>query len=143
MAAKPPEGILYVDTSALVKLLVREAESDALAQELVRWPRLATSIITEVELPRAVARARAERPDAVADGSLVLRGILASSAVVLLSEEIAAEARQVAPVEVRALDAIHIASAVSLRPELAGVATYDRRMQDALGELGVKVIAPR
>jgi predicted nucleic acid-binding protein len=49
-------GILYVDTSALLKLLVREEESIAIERELVQWPSLATSIVTEVELPRAVAR---------------------------------------------------------------------------------------
>jgi uncharacterized protein with PIN domain len=78
-SAEPPEqraGILYVDTSALLKLLVREAESTAIEHELARWPSLATSIVTEVELPRAVARVRQDRPDAVIDGSLILgRGV--------------------------------------------------------------------
>lgn len=46
------------------------------------------------------------------------------------------------PVHVGALDAIHIASALSLGKQLAGVATYDKRMQDALEPLGVRVIAP-
>lgn len=143
--AEPPEqrpGILYVDTSALLKL-VREAESTAIERELVRWPSLATSIITEVELPRAVARAREDRPDTVIDGSLILQGVLASAAMIDLSEDIVASARSVAPVHVGALDAIHIASALSLGQELAGVATYDNRMADALTDLGINVIAPR
>jgi hypothetical protein len=59
-------GVLHVDTSALVKLVVREAESDALEQELRRWGDLATSVLTSVELSRAVARARS-------DGAAVLR----------------------------------------------------------------------
>lgn len=87
------QGFLYVDTSALVKLLVREAESEALEVELLGWPKLATSIITEVELPRAVARAREDRPDAVIDGSVVLQGILASATIVSLDESIVDEAR--------------------------------------------------
>lgn len=137
-----PQAILYVDTSALLKLLVREVESAAIERELLRWSELATSVITEVELPRAVARAREERPDAVIDGSVVLQGVLASAAIIPLSESIAAEAHRVAPVHVGALDAIHIASALSLRKQLAGVATYDKRMQDSLSRLGVQVIAP-
>jgi predicted nucleic acid-binding protein len=144
--AEPPEqrpGILYVDTSALLKLLVREAESTTIERELVQWPSLATSIITEVELPRAVARAREDRPDTVIDGSLILQGVLASAATIDLSEDIVAGARSVAPVHVGALDAIHIASALSLGQELAGVATYDNRMADALTDLGIDVIAPR
>jgi hypothetical protein len=144
-SAEPPEqraDILYVDTSALLKLLVREAESTAIERELVRWPSLATSIVTEVELPRAVARARQDRPDAVIDGSLILQGVIASAAVIELSEAIVAAARNVIPVHVGALDAIHIASALSLDEELAGVATYDNRMADALARASVNVIAP-
>jgi uncharacterized protein len=144
-AAEPPApapAVLYVDTSAMLKLLVREAESAAIERELLRWSELATSVITEIELPRAVARAREERTDAVIDGSVVLQGVLASAAIIPLSANIVAAARSVKPVQVGALDAIHIASAISLGKQLAGVATYDKRMQDALGPLGVDVIAP-
>jgi uncharacterized protein len=138
----PPPAILYVDTSALLKLLVREAESAAIERELLTWRELATSVIAEVELPRAVARAREERTDAVIDGSLVLQGVLSSATIIPLSEGVVAAARKVKPVHVGALDAIHIASALSLGKQLAGVATYDKRMQDALEPLGVCVIAP-
>jgi predicted nucleic acid-binding protein len=144
-AAEPPApapAILYVDTSAMLKLLVREAESAAIERELLQWSELATSVITEVELPRAVARAREERADAVIDGSVVLQGVLASAAIIPLNENIVAAARKVKPVHVGALDAIHIASAISLGRQLAGVATHDKRMQDALEPLGVGVIAP-
>jgi predicted nucleic acid-binding protein len=138
----PPPAILYVDTSALLKLLVREAESAAIERELLTWRELATSVIAEVELPRAVARAREERADAVIDGSLVLQGVLSSAAIIPLSESVVAAAHKVKPVHVGALDAIHIASALSLGERLAGVATYDKQMQDALEHLGVRVIAP-
>ena len=145
-SAEPPEqraGILYVDTSALLKLLVREAESTAIERELLKWSSLATSVVTEVELPRAVARAREDRPDSVIDGSLILQGVISSAAIIELNENIIAAARNVAPVHVGALDAIHIASALSLDQDLAGVATYDNRMSDSLTQTGVKVIAPR
>ena len=138
----PPPAILYVDTSALLKLLVREAESAAIERELLTWSELATSVIAEVELPRAVVRAREERPDAVIDGSVVLQGVLSSAAIIPLSEGVAVAARKVKPVHVGALDAIHIASALSLGEQLAGVTTYDKRMQDALQPLGISVIAP-
>lgn len=144
-AAEPPTpapAVLYLDTSAMLKLLVREAESAAIEQELLQWDELATSVITEIELPRAVARAREERPDAVIDGSIVLQGVLASAAIIPLSENIVTAARSVKPVNVGALDAIHIASAISLGRQLAGVATYDKRMQDALQPLGINVVAP-
>jgi predicted nucleic acid-binding protein len=83
-------------------------------------------------------RAREERADAVIDGSLVLQGVLSSAAIVPLSEGVIAAARKVKPVHVGALDAIHIASALSLGKQLAGVATYDKRMQNALEPLGVQ-----
>lgn len=86
-------GILYVDTSALLKLLVREAESKAIEIELLRWDKLATSAVTEVELPRAVARAREDRPNAVIDGSVVLQSIFASAAIVPLGPHIISGAR--------------------------------------------------
>lgn len=139
---EPRSGILYVDTSVLVKLLVREAESEAVEVELLRWARLATSVVKEVELPRSVARAREERPDAVIDGSVVLQGVLASAAIVPLDADIVAKARDVSPVHLSTLDAIHIASALSLGDELAAVATYDHRMQDALAKLKIEVVAP-
>jgi predicted nucleic acid-binding protein len=135
-------GILYVDTSALLKLLVREAESEAIEIELLRWSKLATSVVTEVELPRAIARAREERPDAVIDGSVILQGVLASAAIVPLGASIVAKARDVSPIHVGALDAIHVASALSLGRDLAAVATYDHRMQNALTKIQVEVLAP-
>jgi uncharacterized protein len=136
------QGFLYLDTSALVKLLVREAESEAIEVELLRWSKIATSLVTNVELPRAVSRAREERPDSVVDGSLVLRGILASTTTIPLDESIIGEAREVRPASVGALDSIHVASALSLGPDLVAVATYDKRMQEALALVNVEVIAP-
>jgi predicted nucleic acid-binding protein len=72
-------GVVYVDTSALVKLVVREPESEALDRELTAWGGLATSIITSIELQRAVGRARAEERESVADDEAVaaLLGIVA------------------------------------------------------------------
>jgi predicted nucleic acid-binding protein len=139
----PPPAILYVDTSALLKLLVREAESAAIERELLtrRDSRPASSRKSSCRA-LCVVRAREERADAVIDGSLVLQGVLSSAAIIPLSESVVAAARKVKPVHVGALDAIHIASALSLGKQLAGVATYDKRMQDALKPLGVRVIAP-
>jgi predicted nucleic acid-binding protein len=126
----------------LVKLLVREAESEAFEVELLRWSKLATSLVTNVELPRAVARAREERPSSVVDGSLALRGVLASATTIPLDERIVGEARDVRPSSVGTLDAIHVASALSLGDDLAAVATYDARMQEALALINIEVLAP-
>ena len=69
--AEPNEGVLHADTSALVKLVVREAESDAIEAEVSRWDLIATSDIAAIELPRAAARARADGRGGVADSRVV------------------------------------------------------------------------
>ena len=139
--AEARAGVLYVDTSALVKLVVREAESEALGQALESWGELATSAITAVELGRAVARARAEPGAVVADEWTVL-GVLAAVAEIPLTDDIRAAASTLAPLELRTLDAIHLASALSLGDDVAGVLTYDERMQRAATTHGLNSLAP-
>lgn len=135
-------GILYVDTSALLKLIVREAESKVIEAELLQWEDIATSVVTEIELPRAVARAREDRPDNVIDGSVVLQSVITAAMIVPLDPGIISKALNVKPIHVGTLDAIHIGSASSLRPELAAVATYDKRMQRALALMEIEVLTP-
>jgi predicted nucleic acid-binding protein len=139
--AEPTEGVLYADTSALVKLIVREAESDAIEGEVSRWDRIATSDIAAIELPRATARARADGRAGVADGRVVLE-LLAALSIVPMTDEVRALASTMEPVELRTLDAIHLACALSLDTDLAGVLTYDHRMADAAHSRGIAVIAP-
>ena len=45
----------YLDSSALVKLVVEEPETEALGRTLEAWPELATSRLARVEVPRALA----------------------------------------------------------------------------------------
>lgn len=59
-----PTGVLYADTSALVKLAVEEPETQALRIELNRWDTVATSVITEIELARGCPGSRARYDDA-------------------------------------------------------------------------------
>jgi hypothetical protein len=144
-APDPPErrtGVLHPDTPALLKLFVHENESAAIEHELVLWPTLATSIVTQVDLPRAVARAREEPPRLTVASSLSLQGVLASVAVIGLPDDIVSAAQSIAPVAVGAVDAIHTASALSISPGLAGVATYDKRMAAALHDIEIRVLSP-
>jgi predicted nucleic acid-binding protein len=69
--AEATGGVLYADTSALVKLVVREVESDAIEAEVARWDLIATGDIAVIELPRATARARADGRAGVANGRVV------------------------------------------------------------------------
>lgn len=54
--ATSPQGVAYLDSSALVKLLLREVETDALRRELRGWPARGSSRLAEVELSRVAAR---------------------------------------------------------------------------------------
>lgn len=139
--ADPTAGVLYADTSALVKLVVREAESDAIEAEVSRWDRIATSDIAAIELPRATARARADGRAGVADGRVVLE-LLAALAIVPTTDDVRALAATMEPVELRTLDAIHLAAALALGDDLAAVLTYDHRMADAAQLRRIEVIAP-
>jgi predicted nucleic acid-binding protein len=140
-ASVPDGGVLCVDTSALVKLLVEETETDAVRAELQRRDVVATSVITEIELARAAARARQRGATALDD--VAVWAITAATLELELTPEIRRAAAALQPSAVRSLDAIHLATAASLGDDLAGLLTYDIRMQDAAVALGVTVIAPR
>jgi predicted nucleic acid-binding protein len=89
--------VAYVDSSALVKLIVREPETAALRQELARWPRrVSSSLATH------------------------LGGVL-----------------------LRSLDAIHLATAASVRADLGALITYDSRMISEAEVLGLPVLSPQ
>ncbi len=116
--------LLYADSSALVKLVVDEPESRALARYLTNEPALATSRIALVEVPRAVTIANpSEELEAEA------QRLLGSCLLVHVSDGLLRSAARLASPKLRTLDAIHLASA--LRVESDELLTYDQRMIDA------------
>lgn len=130
--------MLYLDASAIVKLVVREAESEALRTEVEAWSELASSIVSRVEVPRAVRRILGVRPGSEEVSAAVLDGI----AYLDVDVALARDAAQLEPTDLRSLDAIHIASAVSLGADLGAISTYDRRLADAARLRGIAVISP-
>jgi uncharacterized protein len=131
--------LLYADTSALVKLAVDEAETTAVREALDHCDAVATSVVTEIELGRAVLRAREQGTTALDD--VALMAITASLVMIELTPAIRRTAAELQPATVRSLDAIHIATAAALGSD-AAVLTYDHRMQDAATSLGLQVLAP-
>lgn len=129
---------LYLDSSALVKLVKREAESDALRRYLRRHRTdgRVTSALARVEVVRAVG----------GGGSAAIahaRRQLARVDQILLDRDLLDTAATLAPATLlRSLDAIHLAAARSVGAELRSVLTYDLRMQDAAAALGIEVDAP-
>jgi uncharacterized protein len=102
---------------------------------LAREPDQVASAIVEVEVVRAVRRGipeLSERADRV----------VAQIAVIDPSESIRARAAVLEPVTLRSLDALHLATALEIADELDGLVTYDRRMSDAAGSLGLTILTP-
>jgi predicted nucleic acid-binding protein len=128
--------VAYLDTSAVVKLLVREGETAALRRWLRRRPRRVASALLGVELVRAARRAG--EPRLVVEARRLLGGIT----LVGVDAAVLDRAAELEPGQLRTLDAIHLATALSLGAELDAVVTYDRRMADAAALLGLAIAAP-
>ena len=129
----------YLDASALVKLAIREAETDALRDQLLGYATRATSRLAAVEVPRALVRRGSE---SVALGGDAVAAALEGIIVVELDEAIASVAASLEPASLRSLDAIHLATALAMGDELEALITYDDRLADAARAAGLAVIAP-
>ncbi len=127
----------YVDTSALVKLVVAESETAALRAWLNEPGReLVACDLARAELMRAVRRA-------VPDRVLQARGVLDAVTLVHVTPAVFEDAGRLDPPGLRSLDAIHLAAALDLGDDLEGLITYDDRLADAAVSNGVAVVAPR
>jgi predicted nucleic acid-binding protein len=134
-------AIFYVDASALVKLLRSEAETDALRAYLDGADLVSSELIL-TEIPRAVRRAAAHDPALPLDLLLERAGSLVDAVALRpLDRALLAGAGALAEPALRALDAIHVASAVDLAPVEAFV-TYDERQAAAARLAGLRTMAP-
>ncbi len=126
----------YLDSSAIVKLAVREPESFALRRYLRRRQPLVSSALARTEVLRALLPAGDE---AVARGRVVLQRL----DLVRVNDRILNAAGVLRSPELRSLDAIHLATAHELGDELGALVTYDDRMTTAAKQLGHRVVQPR
>lgn len=126
----------YLDSSAIVKLAVREAESVALRRYLHRRRPLVTSSLARTEVVRALLPGG---DDAVAAG----RKVLTRLDLVRINNRVLDDAAALLPVQLPSLDAIHLATAAQLGQDLGSLVTYDDRMAEAAKRIGYRVAAPR
>lgn len=129
--------MIYLDSSALVKLVFDEAESEALA----RWlgerqdvPKISSQIST-IELLRTCRR---RDEDAVAGA----RQLLAGLDLVPIGADLVEQAALVSPPLLRSLEAIHLASALSVSEDVTSFVVYDTRLGAAAAGAGLAVAAP-
>jgi uncharacterized protein len=134
-------AVFYADASALVKLVREEAESDALRTYLADADLVSSELIL-TEIPRAIYRAATQDPTLSRDLLLERAGELIDAiALHPLDRAVLAGAGALAEPALRALDAIHIVSAIGLNP-LEAFVTYDVRQAAAARLAGLRTMAP-
>ena len=127
---------VYLDTSAFVKLIVAEPDTPALVRFLARWPYRVSSALLRTEAVRAIKRA--------GYGSELgrTRRLLADVQLIRMDDLLLDRAGELEPIEVRSLDAIHVATALAVGDELGVFVTYDERLAEAGRKAGLAVEAP-
>jgi len=125
---------IYLDSSALVKLVVEEPESEDL-RTFVGDRVVVSSMVAWTEVIRVVARTEPERVGAA-------EKVLAETSLIIIDGPLASAAAWVEPASIRSLDAIHLAAAQRLEVGLEALVTYDRRMVDAAQMAGLRVASP-
>ncbi len=128
----------YLDSSALVKLAIRETESRALRSYLRRRPLRVSSAIARTEVIRAIRAAGPVDPEQIRRARSALAGV----ELVRLSDRILDAAGAIPPVDLRSLDAIHLATAERLEGQVVSFVTYDERLAAAASARGFRVVQP-
>lgn len=129
--------MIYLDSSALLKLLHQEAESAALAEWLSAraGTPVISSALAKIEVTRACRRVNADALPAA-------KTLLAGLDVIPLTGAVIEEAADVGDTALRSLDAIHLASALSIRSDLSTFIAYDHRLGDAASAAGLRLVTP-
>lgn len=117
-----------------MKLAVEETESEPLVAAIEGRGPYVTSVIGEIETIRVCRRANVplDQVEELRDGLVV----------VALDEDVRRLAVAVDLPKLRTLDAIHLATALSLSQDLEALVTYDVRLAGAAGDAGLSVVAP-
>lgn len=128
--------IVYVDSSSLAKALVREPESTATMSLLASADTVVTSELAHVELRRLHHRL------ALTDADVRVDALLARCDVVRVATALLLAAGRLVDTRLGSLDAIHLATALSLRESLAMFVSHDRVLGQVAQAHGLDVVAP-
>ena len=125
----------YLDSSAVVKLVVEEPESAALRRFLRRRRPIVSSALVRTEVVRALS---AQGTEALGRA----RAVFLRLELLRINDRVLDAAGLLGPNDLRSLDAIHLASAQQLGNDLGHLVTYDTRMAAAAELLGLRTVAP-
>ena len=129
--------MIYLDSSALMKLVRREAETQALREwlDLRRQDPVVSSELGRVEVLRAARRVGGP---ALAEA----RAVVGDLDLIALDRAVQDVACDIGEPTLRALDALHLASAVLLGDALTTFISYDHRLADGAQAAGLAVVTP-
>ncbi len=132
----------YLDASAAIKLVADEAGSAALREVVARADRLLASVVLLAEVGAFARRVNTDPAD------LVSR-IEGQCDLVTVTADVGRAAATLRPPDVvgdraviRALDAIHVATASRYADAIGGLLTYDERQAAAARAVGLTVVSP-
>ena len=128
--------VAYLDSSAFVKLIVAEPESEALRRAVARWSQHASSALLRAETIRALRQSGNEQHLPAA------RRLLRAVRMIRIDEPLLDRAADLEPGELRTLDALHLASALELGPDLGVMLAYDVRLKAAAQAYGLPGESP-
>lgn len=129
-------ALVYIDSSAFLKLVATEAES----VQLIAWldERQGDLVSSDLLRTEALRAARRRAPDVQA--AVVSR--LSNVTTFAVSRGVCDLAAELDPAIMRSIDAIHVATALLVQDELTAVLTYDHRMAEAVAAVGLVAVAP-
>jgi len=128
--------VIYLDSSALVKLALSEPESAALTSYLARPGQdLVSSTLHRAEVLRAIWRSE---PGALPRAQRIIRRV----AVVSLTRDLLDNAATQAPASLGTTAAIHLVSALTIKRDLTAFVSYDKQLLDAAEGAGLPVASP-
>jgi uncharacterized protein len=119
-----------------VKLPLKEPEQEALLVELAKWNGYVSSALLGVEAVRACGRYGGKY-------AAEARSCLMDLSLLPLVDAVLADAASIDSAGLRSLDAIYLATALSIRDEIGAFITYDQRLGEAAGRQGFAVVQPR
>jgi hypothetical protein len=129
------ERVSYLDSSAIVKLIVKEQESASLRRYLRGRQALVSSALVRTEVKRAVLQLGVPAMQRADD-------VLNRIELVRLTNSVLNAAGVMKPDELRSLDAIHLATAALFEATLSDLVTYDARLATAAQAHGWAVVSP-